>query len=153
MNTDKETLLNRLQTCTDEELLQMISNANHLYQEEVIQLARETAKLRGLISNFSDEEFKVITAGGRENGPLDVVLIEEIYLKGSINKDTLIQVNSCNKWLPLKDVFQTKSWEQINQQKREKKSANINTEIDNTVVANSNGVKKFVVYEWRGSSI
>jgi hypothetical protein len=140
-NADEKKLATRLQASTDQELLEMISNADNLYRNEVIELAREIGLSRGLISNFPDEEFKLITAGGRENGPLDVVLIKEIYLKGSIHNDTLVYVNSIHRWFPVKDVFDIQNWKQTNQPEENEKPTSKKIEISNIVTENASEIK------------
>jgi hypothetical protein len=140
-NADENKLATRLQASFDQELLEMISNADNLYRKEVTELAREIGISRGLISNFPDEEFKLITAGGRENGPLDVVLIKEIYLKGAINNDTLVYVNSIHRWFPLKEVFPTENWNQANQNQESENPTNINSEISNKAIENTSEIK------------
>lgn len=114
MNTEQESLQNHLLNASNTELLQVINNSGNLYRTEVVHYAQEVARSKGLISSYPDIEFKVITTGGRENGPLDAGLIKEIYLKGLINDETLVHVDSCSKWLPLREVLTTNGWKQTN---------------------------------------
>src|SRR5947209_1778328 len=62
------------------------------------------------MSKTKDTEYKIITAGGRENGPLDVDTIRSLFAKNLINKDTLVFVPSLNKWTRLAEVFDVSKW-------------------------------------------
>lgn len=137
MNTKQEALENSLLNSSDEQLLQIISNSANLYRDEVIQLAIGIAKSRGLISNYPDKEFKVITAGGRENGPLDVELIKEIYLKDLINDESLVHVSSCNQWLSLKNVFDTTRWKNLNTEQLDNLQTNKDIQQPDKLIENS----------------
>ncbi len=60
--------------------------------------------------NLTSVEYKIITAGGRENGPLDVDTIRDLFNRKLINADTLVFDPSLNQWKRLADVFNITGW-------------------------------------------
>src|SRR6266496_2054267 len=110
MNDLTSGLLSRLADMSDNELLRIINDRPEMYRDEVLQMARTLARRRGLIIDLEDKEFKVITAGGHEQGPLDVLVIKDLYLKKSISRESLVHVASRNQWLPLNEVFNVDRW-------------------------------------------
>lgn len=95
---------------SDDDLLKLITNPSPLHRDEVQKVAKQVAAVRGLISQFPDNEFKVITAGGRENGPLDISLIKDLFTSGLIDEKTLVFVESVGSWHPLDRVFECQKW-------------------------------------------
>lgn len=63
------------------------------------------------MASLIDSEYKIITVGGRENGPLDTNTIHGLFTRGLVNKDTLVLVPSTNEWKPLGVVFDLAEWE------------------------------------------
>ena len=59
----------------------------------------------------TDTEYKIITAGGRENGPLDVDTIRGLFARKLIDKNTLVYSASLNQWLRLEVLFDLSKWE------------------------------------------
>ncbi len=100
----------RLAHLSDKELLQVLSDNSKIYSDEAIQTVQQIAHSRGLLSNFANNEFKVITTGGRENGPFDVITIKDLFLKKLINEESLLYVDSQGQWLSLQEVFNTTLW-------------------------------------------
>lgn len=66
--------------------------------------------LPGDEENPANVEYKIITAGGRENGPLDVDTIRDLFDRKLINSDTLVFDPSLNQWRRLADVFNITNW-------------------------------------------
>jgi hypothetical protein len=99
----------RLLSLSDREIFEIVSEDSKMYSDEAVETAREIARLRGLVSDLGDE-FKVITAGGRENGPLDALLIKGLFSKKLINPESLLYVESRQQWLPLREVFDITRW-------------------------------------------
>lgn len=58
----------------------------------------------------TDAEYKIVTAGGRENGPLDVDTIRGLYLRKLIDENTLVFSPSRNQWARLAEVFDVAEW-------------------------------------------
>src|SRR5438128_1321914 len=94
----------RLLSLSDREIFEIVSEDSKMYSDEAVETAREIARMRGLVSELG-EEFKVITAGGRENGPLDALLIKGLFSKKLINPESLLYVEARQQWLPLREVF------------------------------------------------
>lgn len=99
----------RLLSLSDREIFEIVSEDSKMYSDEAVETAREIARMRGLVSELG-EEFKVITAGGRENGPLDALLIKGLFSKKLINPESLLYVESRQQWLPLREVFDITRW-------------------------------------------
>src|SRR4051794_5868281 len=99
----------RLLSLSDKEIFELISDDSKMYSDEAVETARQIAHIRGLVSEFG-EEFKVITAGGRENGPLDALIIKGLFLKKLINSESLLYIESRQQWLPLREVFDITRW-------------------------------------------
>ncbi|HEY0319337.1 MAG TPA: DUF4199 domain-containing protein [Pyrinomonadaceae bacterium] len=63
--------------------------------------------------NPADVEYKIITAGGRENGPLDVDTIRDLFNRNLVNNETLVFDPLVETWCPLADVFDVTEWERL----------------------------------------
>lgn len=89
---------------SDESLREILNSPAGVYRDDAVTIARRVEEMRGIPLD-APEEYKVITAGGRENGPFDTSIIRNLYLDGLITKDTLVYRPSLNQWLPLSAVF------------------------------------------------
>lgn len=103
-------LSNQLANLSDKELLTILYDSSKMYSDEAIRNAKIIAEFRGLISNFDDLVFKVITTDGRENEQIHVLTLKDLFLKNLINDESLLFVESKNQWFPLKQVFNTEYW-------------------------------------------
>src|ERR1700674_1215448 len=96
---DLKELKRRMSDTTDESIREILNSPPGVYRDDAVTIARRVEEMRRIPLD-APEEYKVITAGGRENGPFDTSIIRELYLDGLITKDTLVYSPSSNHWLP-----------------------------------------------------
>jgi hypothetical protein len=97
-------LKRRMSDMSDESLQVILNSPAGVYRDDAVTVARRVEEMRRIPLD-APEEYKVITAGGRENGPFDTSIIRDLYLDGLITKDTLVYKPSLNQWLSLSVVF------------------------------------------------
>jgi hypothetical protein len=104
MSADLKELKNRISALSDEELKTMLDSSPGVYRDDALNVARRVREAR-CIPLDSPDEYKVITAGGRENGPFDTSTIRQLYIDGLIERDTLIYCQKADQWRPLSLIF------------------------------------------------
>ena len=104
MSTDMKELRKKISNLSDEEITRMLNSSSGVYRDEALTVAKRVQEMRRIPLEAA-EEYKVITTGGRENGPFDTSIIRQLYLDELIDKETLIYVQSANQWRPISSVF------------------------------------------------
>jgi len=107
---DSSSWAERLRGMSDDALLQMLGDDPGKYPTSAFEGAKSEAEARGLLCKLGDTAFKVVVGGSQPTGPLNAAQVKAMFLRGDVNDNSLVYVQSKGRWLFLSAVFDSSFW-------------------------------------------
>src|SRR2546423_5989654 len=107
---DSSSWAERLRGMSDDALLQMLGDDPGKHPASAFEGAKSEAEARGLLSKLGDTAFKVVVGGSQPTGPLNAAQVKAMFLRGDVNDNSLVYVQSKGRWLFLSAVFDSSFW-------------------------------------------